>query len=124
MVLMQGGPPSLTERYGYSCNVWYSVELAGLLFGTSYRRAWFASIFNPITNVDSSNPCAIYVDVSRAVQQSDFGSRMIGDYRLQLISIIDDLLHDGLLTPADAETYRQNISNESVASLSSRNLAA
>ena len=114
--MMKGDPPPITEKYGYSCNVWYSVQLSSLLFGTTYRRAWFTSQFNPIGNVDSSNPCAIYIDVSKAVQQSDVGSKIIATYRSQLMSIVDDLLQDGILNAIDAEAYRQSISTEAVAS--------
>ncbi len=114
--MLLGVPPPITEKYGYSCNVWYSVQFSSLLFGTTYRRAWFASLFNPIGNVDSSNPCVIYMYMSKAVQQGDVGSKIIATYRSQLISIVDDLLHDGTLNATDAGSYRQSISTEAVTS--------
>jgi hypothetical protein len=116
MALWGGGPPLLTEKFGYSCNVWYSVKLSELLFSSIDKRAWFAISFNPVENVPSSNPCSIYEDVSTAVQTGDVGSRMIANYRSQLISIVDDLLAERSITADEARDYRQEIAKENIVS--------
>lgn len=107
--MVDGMPPALSEEYGYSCNIWLTKEITGRLFNPNRRKVWFATTFNPVANVDSSNPCAIYTQISRAVQLGDVGSRIIKDYRSQLLSWISDRLRMDALTPQEAEHYRVHV---------------
>lgn len=106
----------VSESYGYSCNVWFSLEIARSLFSTTQRRVWFSTVFNPTVNVDSSNPSEIYREVSRAVQNNDVGSRMIGSYRLQLLGLVADQEAKNNISASEANAYRQRISTEAIVS--------
>src|SRR5438552_1884797 len=54
--------------------------------------------------------------MSKAVQQGGVESRMLANYRSQLINLVDDLLANGSVTVSDAKKYRQSISTEGIAS--------
>lgn len=82
-------PSFAHEDYGYSCQVWLAVHISGEIYGHGNRYAWFSLQFNP-QQADSSNPCeGYYILLSRAVQQKDFGNRLIRDYKTQLLDIVD-----------------------------------
>src|SRR5271165_4603199 len=51
--------------------------------------------------VDSSNPCWLYLDLSRAVHQKDVGSRLIRDLKAQMLRSIGS----SSLPAADAHNF-------------------
>ena len=111
------GPPSAGPGYyGYSCQVWFVLEVAGERFGTASRWAWFSLGFNPLNNADSSNPCWLYTELSRAVQQNDVGSKLIKGYRATLLDMINKEENAGKLTSQDAVNYRSRITSAPVES--------
>lgn len=101
-------PPSSPNNYGYTCQAWLAVEIGSRVFGTS-GYAWFAIQFNPVDNVDSSNACELYRALSRAVQQNDVGSRLIRDYRTQLIDFVNREESKHRVNATDAAVYRREI---------------
>lgn len=111
-----GPPPAAPDYYGYSCQVWFVLEIAGKVFGTRSRWAWFSIKFNPVDNVDSSNPCWLYTELSRAVQQKDVGNKLIKGYRATLLDMINKLEYDGKLLAQEADSYRGRISSTPVES--------
>ncbi len=113
MTLTIATPPPAPDDCGYSCNAWLAVEVAGQVFPNS-RKVWFSMAFNPIANVDSSNPAEIYLVLSRAVQRGDVGSRIIRDRRSQLIRLVRQLRKTGQLSVQDARDYRREIAGASV----------
>lgn len=104
-----GPPPAAPSHYGYSCQVWFRLEITGELFGTNARLVWFAVRFNPLGNVDSSNPCLLYLGLSRAVQQNDVGSRIVRDYRTTLLDTVSRREDAGQISAAQADRYRARI---------------
>ena len=104
-----GPPPPAPNHYGYSCQVWFMLQIIGELFGANTRWLWFAVKFNPLDNVDSSNPCLLYFEVSRAVHQNDVGSRIIRGYRAALLDMIGRREDAGQISPAQASTCRARI---------------
>jgi hypothetical protein len=104
------GPPlAALHYYGYSCQVWFVREIVGELFGTGSRRVWFSLQFNPIDNVASSNPCWLYTELSRAVQQNDVGSKLIRGYRVILLDLVKQQQEAGKVTGQQATDYTQRI---------------
>ncbi|MBI2918530.1 MAG: hypothetical protein HYY01_11125 [Chloroflexi bacterium] len=111
------GPPlPVPHDHGYSCQAWSPLEVYEELFGTANRRAWFSLAFNPALNADSSNPCWLYTELSRAVQQNDVGSKLIMGYGASLLQCVTSREKDLLLSSADADTYRDRITRAPVAS--------
>lgn len=99
---------------GYSCVVWFSIQVSRTLFGQHQHRIWFSMAFNPTMNVDSSNPCEIYRSVSRAVLQGDIRSRIIHDYRIQLLTMVRDERAAGNLSASDALEYKRIIKRQTL----------
>jgi hypothetical protein len=108
--------PNPPDYYGYSCNVWLAKQLTQQLFPPDTKHVWFSTHFNPAQNVPSSNPAEIYISASRAVQEGDIGSRIIRDYRLQLIRLVEQLGVANQLTYQQVDDYRTLITNEGIAS--------
>ena len=104
-----GPPPAEPDFYGYSCQAWFSLELVEDLFGTSSRRVWFSTSFNPVDNAPSSNPVQVYLELSQAVKAKDVGSKLIRGYRASLIELINKQETDSKLTSVQASDYRARI---------------
>lgn len=113
----QGGPPPLTPQdFGYSIQIWLLSTICGQIFDPNRRRAWFSISFNPVDNVDSSNPAEVYLEASRLVQKTDYGNRALKDYRSQLLGLIEDQRNKGNLTDPDANTFKQGVISELIGS--------
>ena len=111
-----GSPPAGPDYYGYSCQVWVVVEIVKELFGAGSWWAWFSLKFNPVNNVDSSNPCWLYRELSTAVQQNDIGSKLIRGYRATLLDMINRLEDAQTLTAQQAADYRSRMISAPIAS--------
>ena len=82
-------PPRLIQQFGYSCQAHVALEVTRAVFGGLSQRVWFSRDFNPVNNVDSSNPAQIYLALSRAVQTGDVGGKTIRGYTAALLGIAD-----------------------------------
>ena len=61
--------------------------------------------------VDSSNPCWLYLDLSRAVHQKDVGSRLIRDLKAQMLRSIGS----SSLPAADAHNLKAHVTTAALA---------
>ena len=104
-----GPPPTAPDYYGYSCQAWFVLEVAEEVFDPAKRLAWFSLGFNAVHNVDSSNPCWLYTELSRAVQQNDVGSKLIQGYRAGLLDMIKRVERAGTLNTQEGDSYRSRI---------------
>lgn len=71
---------------GYTCQCWLKTEIDRLCYPVPW--VWFSTNFGAWRNVDSSNPCLLYYNLSRAVDQHDAGSRIVRDLRTQMLATI------------------------------------
>jgi len=82
-----------------------STESATSSPGSGSRRA------SALGNVDSSNPCWLYLDLSRAVHQKDVGSRLIRDLKAQMLRSIGS----SSLPAADAHNLKAHVTTVALA---------
>jgi hypothetical protein len=88
MAIPKLSPIDIPDHYGYSCQSWIKSEIERLCYGKS--NIWFATHFSAHRNVDSSNPCFLYFELSRAVRLEDYGHRFIESLRNQLLNTVND----------------------------------
>lgn len=112
------GPPKVefpevkkpTSSFGYSCQVYLALKVANEVFGVSVPWLWFSRQFDPVDNVDSSNPAQIYLLLSRAVQARDIGSKIIRGYKASLI----DTVIKHVVDPSDSASLQNIINGASI----------
>lgn len=73
------------SRFGYTCQVHLALEVYRQVFRVALPWIWFATNFNAVENVESSNPAQIYLRLSTAVQTGDVGSKLIRGYRASML---------------------------------------
>jgi len=100
--------PAVSEDYGYSCQCWLKTQIDRLCYNPPW--IWFSTSFGAWTNVDSSNPCWLYLDLSRAVYQKDVGNRLIRDLRAQMLRSVDN----SSLSPADKHNVRAHVATAAI----------
>jgi hypothetical protein len=100
--------PAVTKDYGYSCQCWLKTQIDRLCYSPPW--IWFSTAFGAWTNVDSSNPCWLYLDLSRAVYQKDVGNRLIRDLRAQMLRSVDN----SSLSPGDKHNLRTRVTTAAI----------
>lgn len=97
------------SRFGYSCQAYLALEVAKGAFSVAVPWVWFSTRFNSVDNVDSSNPAQIYLDLSRAVQTGDAGSKTIRGYRSSSLNTVVINVSD----PSKSKTLQDRINTAS-----------
>ena len=77
------------QNFGYTCQSYLALEIYKQVFSLPSYRVWFSKGFNPVQNVDSSNPTQIYLSLSRSVQTNDAASKIIRAYRMILLDTVE-----------------------------------
>ena len=98
--------PSVSSDYGYTCQCWLKTQIDRECYKPN-PWIWFSTTFGAWSNVDSSNPCWLYLELSRIVHQKDVGNRLIRDLKSQMLRSIGN---SSLLTPIEMHTLKTRVS--------------
>ena len=99
----------LNTSHGYTCQAWLAVNIADRYFASSYR-VWFATTLNPRQNGLSSNPLALFQELSVIVSTNDFNHSRIDQLRERLTNWVAG----SRLSPLDIANLRAEISSAPV----------
>jgi hypothetical protein len=97
--------PPVSSDYGYTCQCWLKTQIDRECYKPN-PWIWFSTTFGAWKNVDSSNPCWLYMELSRAVYQNDVGNRLIKDLKSQMLRTIQN----SSLNPVDKHTLNTQVS--------------
>ena len=103
--------PSVSPDNGFTCQCWLKTEIDRLCYSVPW--IWFSTNFGAWQNVDSSNPCLLYYNLSRAVHQHDAGSRIVHHLRAQMLATI----RGSSLSATDKRALRKFVVSASLAQL-------
>jgi len=103
--------PPVSSDYGYTCQCWLKTQIDRECYKPN-PWIWFSTTFGAWSNVDSSNPCWLYVELSRIVHQKDVGNRLIRDLKSQMLRSIGS---SSLLTPVEMHTLKTRVSTAALA---------
>ena len=109
MAIVLPSLPAVSSDYGYTCQCWLKTQIDRICYVKPW--IWFSTSFSAWSNVDSSNPCWLYLDLSRAVHQKDVGSRLIRDLKAQMLRSIGS----SSLPAADAHNLKAHVTTVALA---------
>ena len=102
--------PTVSSDYGYTCQCWLKTKIDRECYKPN-PWIWFSTTFGAWNNVDSSNPCWLYLELSRVVYQNDIGNRLIRDLKSQMLRSIGS----SSLSAVDMHILKTHVSTAALA---------